>query len=764
MPKFLDVTSKSAARAALGGQTIVDAADFNVVGDGTTDNASVLASANTAAASGNRPLMISSGTYRINSDVTFSAPVRLLPGAILKPASGVTVKFNAGITTDGLYRVFDHSLGGKCVPLKVPHYHPAWWGSTGSSDDSQTWKDMMLAAQAYSAWQNYGQQRVMVPQGVNRLWEVALSNVHLEGNGRSSLIAPPSTATPGDPVGSDTGYVVKFGGTTTVSGCEFSSGGIAGITVIAWAGSQVNMVQSHVSISGANTIGIYAYGSGLGMRLVDCIIAQGTGVEGQPTAGIGIKGVGTAYDAKLTNVIIWGCDTGIDLQTASWYLTNVHIYTCDYGIDGLGADNTKLVGCWIDRNALWGVRLDSSSNTTFDSTTWFYRNGATSGGGLALSSDTTANRCKGNRIDAVFDDNVGYGVYLKDALQTTGDVRITSSLALNSETPATTTGVYVGSGAAKCEMRVLPSLTWPVTGQLVNNQNATSVITSRATPESQATSGTTTTLSADSTTVQVFTGSANQTVALPTTGVGVGQQWVIINNTSAGALDVKSSDGTSFFTVYTGHSATFRARNYSPSIPAHWAVSSSTAPNSIELGHASDTTLTRSAAGILAVEGVDQVNLTSSQTLTNKTLTTPTLTTPVINGTPSGTGVAVANTSTAYSASTLLQRDSNGGVHASSYFPGRTQVNTAAGTTTMTSGYTQVMDLYGSSTQTVLLPTTGIYAGMQYTIVNRSSGDVTVQSSGANTVATLAGSGSPSAKLFVALKDTPTAATDWRAI
>ena len=40
----------------------------------------------------------------------------------------------------------------------------------------------------------------------------------------------------------------------------------------------------------------------------------------------------------------------------------------------------------------------------------------------------------------------------------------------------------------------------------------------------------------------------------------------------------------------------------------------------IELGNATDTTISRSAAGIIAVEGIDQVNLSSSQTLTNKTI------------------------------------------------------------------------------------------------------------------------------------------------
>jgi hypothetical protein len=54
---------------------------------------------------------------------------------------------------------------------------------------------------------------------------------------------------------------------------------------------------------------------------------------------------------------------------------------------------------------------------------------------------------------------------------------------------------------------------------------------------------------------------------------------------------------------------------------------------SIELGHASDTTLARSGAGVVTVEGVELVTLSRTQTLTNKTLTSPTLTTPAL-GTP----------------------------------------------------------------------------------------------------------------------------------
>jgi len=46
---------------------------------------------------------------------------------------------------------------------------------------------------------------------------------------------------------------------------------------------------------------------------------------------------------------------------------------------------------------------------------------------------------------------------------------------------------------------------------------------------------------------------------------------------------------------------------------------------SVELGHASDTTLSRSAAGVLAVEGVVVPTISSTSTLSNKTLTNPTV-------------------------------------------------------------------------------------------------------------------------------------------
>lgn len=136
--------------------------------------------------------------------------------------------------------------------------------------------------------------------------------------------------------------------------------------------------------------------------------------------------------------------------------------------------------------------------------------------------------------------------------------------------------------------------------------------------------------------------------------------------------------------------------------------------------------------------------------------TTPTLATPVINGLATGTGVASAAT-----ASTLVARDANSNLLANSLISGWRTTATAAGTTTLTIADVYQQYFTGSSTQTVKLPTTSVVAGQQYQIVNQSTGVVTVQSSGANTVTILAGSTSA---IFTALVATPTTAANWSSV
>lgn len=82
-------------------------------------------------------------------------------------------------------------------------------------------------------------------------------------------------------------------------------------------------------------------------------------------------------------------------------------------------------------------------------------------------------------------------------------------------------------------------------------------------------------------------------------------------------------------------SATFEALLGKVASPlSQFAASTSAAigVGTVELGHASDTTLSRSSAGVLAVEGVVIPSISSTNTLTNKTLTTPTINGATITG------------------------------------------------------------------------------------------------------------------------------------
>lgn len=264
------------------------------------------------------------------------------------------------------------------------------------------------------------------------------------------------------------------------------------------------------------------------------------------------------------------------------------------------------------------------------------------------------------------------------------------------------------------------------------------------------------------------------------------------------------------------------------------AASTSTAlgVGSVELGHASDTTLARSAAGKVAVEGVDLVDVSSSQTVSGKTFIPAKATTATSGGTTTltiadaqvqiftgtttqvvklpSTGVvlgqsytfinkstgllymqsstgaglqlavgpstvmtytALADTPTAgtdWSATsvtgttsasyTSVVRDSDGGISATSLRSAVNSTATSGGTLVVTNNYPEYLLFTGTTTHTCQLATTNVVSGRRFTVINNSSGAVTVTASGGATIATLNGG---TAGTFIALQSTPTTAAHW---
>jgi len=97
--------------------------DYGAVGDGATNNAAFLAACPAT------DLLVPPGTYLVNSNITIPAILRFAAGAILKPASGVTITLGATFAAPAT-QIFDLSLGGLvALPQGVTIVPAEWFGA-----------------------------------------------------------------------------------------------------------------------------------------------------------------------------------------------------------------------------------------------------------------------------------------------------------------------------------------------------------------------------------------------------------------------------------------------------------------------------------------------------------------------------------------------------------------------------------------------------------------------------------------------------------
>jgi hypothetical protein len=131
------------------------------------------------------------------------------------------------------------------------------------------------------------------------------------------------------------------------------------------------------------------------------------------------------------------------------------------------------------------------------------------------------------------------------------------------------------------------------------------------------------------------------------------------------------------------------------------------------------------------------------------------------NGTGSPATPSAVSMTNAPTASTVAIRDANANLQANNFIENAVTTPTAGTTTTLTVASAKTQQFTGSSTQTVVLPNaTTLTVGHQFFIMNRSSGAVTVNMNGGGLLQTLAAS---SFAIFTLINN-GTAAGTWDAI
>lgn len=458
--------SQSEAREAIGA---VGSQYSGGVGDGVTNDRAAIAAADAAASTAGLPLLLKKGTYRVSTNLTVTNPVQLQPGAVIKPDSGVTVTLAGGVQAP-LQQVFDHSAGGKVVPLKVPFYHPAWWGPVNSANDSQSWIDMQAAITASASTLYSGAvfgQRVMAPAGINRIIGVTLSNCDLYASRANTAFVPPD--------GTTSGVMLTMGSFVTVHGGWFGTSESAqAVTCIHMQGYRLQLNGVYVGNQAANSVGIQMGTSGEDTTspiIHNVIVRGGLSTPNAGTIGIDVQ----SADMEASNVWVAQHNIGIRGQfggAGRW--TNVHVWGNNTGIGGGNWDAHQFTNVYIDNNRGWGIDITAMDRANWDGV-YIWQNGHSiaSTGGMKLSRPSGSAQFSTFR-GVVLNDNTGHGMYI-DGVTDYEISYVLSSGAVQaggSGAVVTTRGVEITSGTTRLRLKPRGSAASAVT-PLIDNSTTT---------------------------------------------------------------------------------------------------------------------------------------------------------------------------------------------------------------------------------------------------------------------------------------------------
>lgn len=400
----------------------VSVLDFGAVGDGVTDDAAALS---TAGSSGAQSLLLPAGTYKVNSNITINASSVFQTGAILKPASGVTITlaytFQAPIS-----QIFDLSLGGTVAIARASSpVWAEWWGALGDLTKTNNEIPINQAIDALSVivGGSYGGKVRLSRGGFYISGVINLpDNIDLVGEGKFFTAIRANSGT-----WSGTNMIKVASGTSStfsnqVRDLRLTASNVGSITAVIYAPAwQQKGGTDGVYIENFRTYGIQldtGYGGATQIML------RRTEIFAAPNA---FNGSSCIY-ADFSNYLVgWYSLMLEQVQCGS----ALYAFTFTATVSG-GATSATLSAAWPYESGAWNVAF---SNGLYRLVT--LTNGATTAtwsGGLSSSATASANAIspfingvivKGNVILNVNDyhvENAGNGIVLQTTSRLTGAV------------------------------------------------------------------------------------------------------------------------------------------------------------------------------------------------------------------------------------------------------------------------------------------------------------------------------------------------------
>ena len=339
--------------------------------------------------------------------------------------------------------------------------------------------------------------------------------------------------------------------------------------------------------------------------------------------------------------------TSVTTGSTSFDLVNTTATTINFG----GAATTLNIGNASGTVAIAGNLTVNGTTTTVNSTTLTVDDKNIELGSVTSPTDLTADG-GGITLKGTTDKTFNW-VDATDAWTSSEHLNLASGKAYYINGTSVLSGTTLGSGVTGSSLTSVGTIgtgTWQgsiITGTYggtgVNNGSSTITVSGNTTIGS-------------STHTVAFATSANTSVTLPTTGTlaTLAGSESLTNKklgslTTNGLVTTSGGDGTLSVTamgtsvatalgVNVGSAGAFVVNGGALGTPSSGTLTNATGlpisgltsststalgVGSIELGHATDTTIARSAAGTVTIEGVEVTTNTATQTLTNKTFTAP---------------------------------------------------------------------------------------------------------------------------------------------